>query len=158
MKYKGTVFLYNITGARARQIGMLCARLGLLVKAVEPDRYGVKLGILAGIPGFEAEAGQPKFEAEMSTGAGQPESAAEANTDACPPRFEDEMLVMKDFDQQTLDQFLRGFRSMKIPPVALKAVLTPTNCGWTSAELHEAIKEEHETILRQKQAQQAERR
>ncbi len=128
MKYKGTVYLYNITGARARQIGMLCVRLGLTVRQVEPSRFGEKLGAIAGVPGYEI-AGEP-FGGEG---------------------FTDEMLVMKDFDNQTLDNFLKGFRSMKIPSVPLKAVLTPTNCDWTSVALHDEIRKEHEAVMQQMQ-------
>ena len=45
-----------------------------------------------------------------------------------------------------LDRFLQGFRRNKIPPVGLKAVLTPTNSGWTSLELREELAREREAI------------
>ena len=131
MKHKGTVYLYNMSGSRARQIGLLCVRLGLAVRQVAPAMFGMKLGALAGIPGYEHD---------------------HAASEEAP--FEDEMLLMKDFDNQTLDAFLKGFRSMKIPPVPLKAVLTPTNSGWTSSQLRDAIHEEHEYMTRQKEAAQ----
>ena len=45
-----------------------------------------------------------------------------------------------------LDRFLQGFRRNKIPPVALKAVLTPTNRSWDSAALHSELLREREAI------------
>ena len=127
MKHKGTVLLYNITGDRSRQIKLLCVRQGLMIRQVEPAQYQMSLGALAGVEGYE------------------PEPAAYDGEG-----FTDEMLVMKDFDGPMLNRFLQGFRSMKIPPVALKAVLTETNCTWTSLKLHEEISAEHAAMAAQR--------
>lgn len=127
MKHKGTVLLYNITGDRSRQIRLLCIKQGLLIRQVEPAQYQMRLGALAGVEGYEPEPAS--YEGEG---------------------FTDEMLVMKDFDGRMLNSFLMGFRSMKIPPVALKAVLTETNCSWTSLKLHEEISAEHAAMMAQK--------
>ncbi len=127
MKHKGTVLLYNITGDRSRQIRLLCVRLGLLIRQVAPVQYRMTLGALAGVEGYEPEPAD--YEGEG---------------------FTDEMLVMKDFDGQMLDSFLQGFRAMKIKPVALKAVLTETNCTWNSLKLHEEISAEHAAMAAQK--------
>ena len=37
-------------------------------------------------------------------------------------------------------------RVAKLPPVALKAVLTDENMGWNVLELHEELLKEHETL------------
>lgn len=127
MKHKGTVLLYNIDGDRGRQIRLLCVKLGLFVRQVEKNQYGMTLGSLAGVPGYAAE--DADYEGEG---------------------FGEEMMLMKDFDGQMLNSFLNGFRSMKIAPVALKAVLTQTNCEWTSLKLHEEISAEHAAMTAQK--------
>ena len=53
---------------------------------------------------------------------------------------------MKGFDQGTLDRFLREFSRNRIERVDLKAVLTPGNVRWSSLELYEEIKKEHEAL------------
>ena len=37
-------------------------------------------------------------------------------------------------------------RVAKLPPVALKAVLTDENKGWNMLELHEELQKEHEAM------------
>ena len=60
--------------------------------------------------------------------------------------FSDEMLVLVNCTGPLLDRFLQGFRRNKIPPVALKAVLTPTNRTWDSAALHAELLRERQAI------------
>ena len=60
--------------------------------------------------------------------------------------FGDEMLVLVNCTGPLLDRFLQGFRRNKIPPVALKAVLTPTNRTWDSAALHAELLRERQAI------------
>lgn len=102
---------------------MLCLKLGLQIRSISKEQYGEPIGALAGVPGYTLTG-------EAYTGEG----------------FEDEMILMKGFTNQMLDAFLRGFRTMKIAPVALKAVLTEANCGWNSMELHEELVKEHEAM------------
>ena len=47
-----------------------------------------------------------------------------------------------------LNAFLHGFRADKIPPVSLKAILTPTNAGWNALQLHDELVKEREAIQR----------
>ena len=53
------------------------------------------------------------------------------------------MLVLAHFSDAQLSGFLQALRASKLPPIALKAVLTEENKGWNSLELHEALLEEH---------------
>ena len=55
-----------------------------------------------------------------------------------------EVLVFIGFDDAKLDSFLRTYRSLGVKPVALKAVSTMHNAGWTIFELIEHLKEEHQ--------------
>ena len=119
----GTALLYNLSGDKGRKIRMLCMKQKLKIKAVDPSQYGEKIGALAGIAGMEL-TGIPYDE----------------------DTFADEMMVLVDFSDQTLNRFLSGFKTLKIPRVDLKAVLTETNCQWTSIELHQEIAKEHEQM------------
>ena len=49
------------------------------------------------------------------------------------------MLVFVDFSNGLLDRFLTALRRAKVPPIPLKAVLTPTNARWTSGKLREEL-------------------
>ena len=60
--------------------------------------------------------------------------------------FEDELMVMAYLRKGQLERFLAAFRHAEIAPVALKAVLTPTNRNWTLRQLREALAEEHRAM------------
>ena len=55
-----------------------------------------------------------------------------------------EVLVFIGFDDSKLDLFLRTYKSLGVKPVALKAVSTMHNAGWSIYELIEHLKEEHQ--------------
>ena len=84
--------------------------LGLRTRLVEPAEYGLPRGELV-----EGKAPETPWTGEA---------------------FEDEVLLLVNCTGPLLDKFLQGFRRNKIPPVALKAVLTPTNREWDSVALH----------------------
>lgn len=123
MKQTGTVYFYNLDSGKGRQIKMLCIKLGLQIRAVSPSQYLEPIGALTGMPGYTVSG-------ERYSGEG----------------FSEEMLLMKGFPGGMLDRFLQGFRTMKIQPVALKAVLTEGNMGWNSLELHDELVKEHEAM------------
>lgn len=123
MRQSGVVFFYNLNSAKGRKIRMLCMKMGLRIRSIDKAQYLEPVGALAGVPGYTLTG-------EAYTGEG----------------FQDEMLVMKGFTEPVLDQFLRGFKTLKIEPVALKAILTEANCGWTSLALHEELVKEHEAM------------
>ena len=117
-----TLLMYNLSGERARAISMAAMRLKIRVRRVEPEEYGLPLAILCGLEAEAPEAVQV-----------QP--------------FEDEMLVMALFPAGMMNAFLQAMRRMGVAPVALKAVLTPTNAAWDSVRLHEELSREREAIL-----------
>lgn len=63
------------------------------------------------------------------------------------------VILMNGLDKKGLDQFLAALRSQCAadgqPPVALKAVVTPTNRGWKFAALAEELAREHALMHRQ---------
>ena len=115
------VLCYNLQPEKLGRLRVLALRLGIGVRVVEPEKFGLPVGALAGV---------------MNA----PETVEEAES------FSDEMLVMAHFRPGMLDAFLNGFRQSRIPPVKLKAMLTETNAAWSAARLHREIRAEHEQM------------
>ena len=115
------VLCYNLQPEKLGKLRVLALRLGIGVRVVEPEKFGLPVGALAGVM-------EP------------PETVEEAES------FSDEMLVMAHFRPGMLDAFLNGFRQSRIPSVKLKAMLTETNAAWNGARLHREIRAEHEQM------------
>lgn len=60
------------------------------------------------------------------------------------------VLVLYGFTNRRLDEFLSQLRRAKVPPVALKAVVTETNADWSFYELYQEIRAEHEKMTAEK--------
>ena len=116
------VLLYNLDDPKGAKIRRMALPLGLRTRLVAPEQYGLTLAALT-------EGEEPE-----SPWAGE--------------GFEEEMLLLVNCPGPLLDRFLQGFRRNKIPPVALKAVLTPTNRDWTSLRLREELSKEWAAIAR----------
>lgn len=112
---------YNLAPDKAQKIRMAAMRLKIRVRPVAKNEYRQTLAALCGM-----------------------EEAAEAVYDG--NGFDDEMLVMANFPAGMMNVFLGLFKRMGIAPVALKAMLTPTNAQWNSEKLHEEIKSEHQAM------------
>mgnify|MGYP001638833730 CR=1 FL=1 len=115
-----TILMYNLENDKGSRLRLLCLKLHVRVRSVRPGEYGEPLSALAGL---SAPTGAP----------------------ADGP-IEDEMLVFVNFDGNLLNRLLQQMRASRIPGVALKAVLTPTNMHWTSLQLHREIRQEHEAM------------
>ncbi|HJC00692.1 MAG TPA: DUF3783 domain-containing protein [Candidatus Flavonifractor merdavium] len=114
------VLLYNLNNEKGGKIRRMCLPLGLRTRLVEPAEYGLTLSQLV-----EGQGPETPWTGEC---------------------FSDELLLLVNCPGPLLDRFLQGFRRNRIPPVGLKAVLTPTNSGWTSLELREELAKEREAI------------
>ena len=114
---------YNLSGEKMQKIRLAAMRLKIRVRPVAKEEYGQTLAALCGM---------------------------EETTDAAygGAGFEDEMLVMANFPAAMMNTFLGLFRRMGIAPVALKAILTPTNAQWDSEKLHAEIASEHEAMMK----------
>ena len=122
MHMKG-VLLYNISADKLKKIRVILQPQpqGLVVTEEE---FALPVGQLAGVDGLSpAEKAQ--------------EDAEEA--------FREEMLVMCDLPSPVFSAFLNALRQNRCP-VALKAVLTETNAGWSSVRLHRELAAEHEAM------------
>lgn len=117
---------YNLSGEKMQKIQLAAMRLKIRVRPVEEDEYAQTVAALCGL--------EEKTDAAY-VGAG----------------FEDEMLVMANFPAGMMNVFLGLFRRMGIAPVALKAMLTPTNAAWNSEKLHAEIAGEHQAMMNGKE-------
>lgn len=118
------VLLYNFRDpARRERIRGWLDRKGVRALDVAPTELHHSLGALLELPGFDREPGL-----RLERG------------------FDEEMLVMFGFQGSLLHDLLAFFREEGLPPVPLKAMITPTNVYWSSLALHKALKEEHAQI------------
>lgn len=112
---------YNMEGERLSKIRLAAMRLKIRVRTVAPEEYALTLAALCGM---------------------EPASGAVHAGDA----FTQEMMVMANFPAGMMNAFLQTLRRMNVAPVALKAMLTPTNAAWDSVKLHGEIAAEHEAM------------
>ena len=120
---QAVLLCYNLAPEKAQKIRLAAMRLKIRVRPVAKEEYGQTLAALCGMEEMTDAA---------YGGAG----------------FEDEMLVMANFPAAMMNTFLGLFRRMGIAPVALKAILTPTNAQWDSEKLHAEIASEHEAMMK----------
>lgn len=118
-----TILAFNLGEAALAALRGVCQSLGLRLKAVPKEGFSMPLGGMAGLP-----------------------VVAPVNTSAA--AFDDPMLVMCGLDEQALDSFLKALRWTALPPIPLKAVLTPTNAAWSALTLHEELQREHAEMQR----------
>ena len=104
-------------------------RMGVRIRNIAPEQTGEKVGALAGLPGFEEQAGE---------------------TEA--PVIPEKLLVLRGFSQRRLQELLGGLRKAKVPPIPLKAMVTEHNADWTLYELYQEIQKEHEMMTGQKES------
>ena len=97
---------------------------GIRVHPVSPQQMGETVGHLFGLKGF----------APREDGAAVPAAPAEP------------ALVLSGFSRQRLDALLSALKRAGVPTIAHKAMLTPTNVGWTFAQLCEEISREHQAM------------
>ena len=130
---------YNLNGPKARNVHMAAMRLKIRVRNVAKEEYALPLAVLLGAGSADSAVDavrDPQIEQVDKT-----ENAAQSQSGA--QDFSDEMLVMAFFPQGMVNVFLQTMRRAGISPIALKAVLTPTNAAWSSTQLHEELAREH---------------
>ena len=64
--------------------------------------------------------------------------------------FHDPMLVFCGLSSAKLEQLLTAMRRASLPPIPLKAILTTTNRDWTSQQLWQELRREHEAMMQQR--------
>ena len=116
------VLLFRVEPIKAAQIESLCNNLGISTSKIGLADYSQKLAYLAGIPGF------PREDIEY-TG----------------PEFPSEMMVFSNMADM-LDRFLSEYKKAGIPPIDLKAVITPHNIFWSAEDLYKELSKEHQAF------------
>lgn len=124
MANKAQILLFHVEPGKAKQIEAVCRSLKLQTVKVKPSSYNQKLGYLAGITGFNRE-----------------------NTTYQGPDFPSEMMVFSGMDSDTVDAFLAKYKEASIPPISLKAILTPHNVFWSADNLYKELFREHQNFL-----------
>ena len=118
-----TILFYNLNNPKGKQIKLLCMRLKIRIRQVEPADYTLPVGKLLGLDDITL----------TETGTSE--------TD-----FTDEMLVFSGFTGGMLDHFLNEYKKMRIPKTALKAIITEHNISWSSIALHAELQKEHDAM------------
>lgn len=116
---------------RTRKLKGIFVRLGIRIRNISPEQMGETVGFLAGLEGY---------------------GPAEAGEDFPAPA--EEMLVMKNFTSRKIDELILAIRKAGLKKIELKAVVTPTNAGWTFYKLYEEIREERRQVLEQAEKSQ----
>lgn len=125
MANNAQVLLFRVEPVKATQIESLCRNLGICTSRINISDYSQKLAYLAGIPGFPRE-----------------------DKDYTGPEFPSEMMVFSNMADR-LDQFLSEYKKAGIPPIGLKAVITPHNIFWSAEDLYKELFKEHQYFQKQ---------
>ena len=113
------VLMYNIEQEKRIKIKLLCRKLNINAREVEKSEFGMKLSTLLGLDDDKTVAPDSDFDGEM--------------------------LYLSNFYGATLNIFLNQLKKQNTP-VALKAVQTDSNIGYTSCELYRELCEEHKMM------------
>ncbi len=126
-----TVLLYQLSEVQKARLTRVCLLMKIRRIIVEPNQYGKSIGQLLG-----KETILPSLEEYARATKGQ-------------ETIDQPMLVMQGFDNANLDVFLKGLRNSAVPPIALKAIVTPANISWTSLQLYRELQKEHLAFQKQ---------
>ena len=114
------ILLFGVNTQKDRAVRVAAEKIGADVMAVNRRDYGQKIGTLAGISGFRKDG-----KAYLG------------------PDFATEMLVFSGMLPEQMDTFLAEYKATGLPPVALKAIVTPHNVSWTADALFRELLKEH---------------
>ena len=111
--------LYHLEGDRARKVKAVLVQNRIRIRVIPRVDYLQPVGALAGVR--EVERTREVYDGE---------------------ELAEEMLVFGGIYGKRLDTVLAGMRRAKVS-VALKAVLTESNAGWSGIRLFEELEREH---------------
>lgn len=114
------ILAYNFTPERLQALKLICMMLRTQLRAVAREELLQPVGYLAGL-------------SEVA-----PVSDAYSGDEG-----QEEMLLMCGFSRQDLDRLLAAIKKGKLRQVALKAMLTSTNCTWSGLQLLQELSQEH---------------
>ena len=111
------ILAVHFPAKKLAKLRMAAMRLGAKVRVVEKWEYLNAVGALTG----DLDSFESFYDGED---------------------FPGELLVFAHFSDAQLNLFLQAIRAAKLPPVALKAVLTDENKGWNVLELREELQKQ----------------
>lgn len=123
---KKKLLLFNMDEKKTALIRAICTNLNVRIIKIYRPQYGESIGALAGIPTFRL-TNQPYRGEDFAV-------------------FSMEMMVMCGFPPDELDAFLKAYREAGIPPVWLKATVTPHNIHWSAAQLYGELAKENRQL------------
>lgn len=123
MANNSRVLLFHIESSKAKQIEAICRSLKIQTHKIKPSSYSQKLGYLAGISGFNRE-----------------------NVTYTGSDFPTEMMIFSGMDSDMVDIFLTKYKEASIPPIGLKAIVTPHNIFWSATDLYKELFKEHQSL------------
>ena len=110
------ILAYNFTPERLQALKLICMMLRTQLREELLQPVGYLAGLSEVAPVSEAYSGD---------------------------EGQEEMLLMCGFSRQDLDRLLAAVKKGKLRQVALKAMLTPTNCTWSGLQLLQELSQEH---------------
>ena len=123
---KELAMFYNFSDERFRKAKFALMPLKIQVKKVEKEDFNQPIG-------FHCKASRAlSLQAEKFDGDG----------------LDEEMIVMHNFTNKTIDSLIRALNKCGVGRVPLKAVITPTSKDWDSLTLIKALKADHEEMLK----------
>ena len=118
------ILLYTPDTAKQEAISKLCSLLSFEIRLLEPADFRSNVGYLAGLP-IQATSDSP-----------------------IPPLSTlPELMILCGISQNDLDTFLDIYNQSGISPIALKAMLTTHNIGWSLYELARHLQAEHQRMF-----------
>lgn len=107
----------------AARAGRVFLSLRIRVRTARADQMGQTVGFLLGLKGHAERPDAPALPAPARP-----------------------VLVLSGFTRARMDQLFAALRREGLPPIDLKAVVTPTNVSWTLGELCAELAREHEAM------------
>lgn len=130
------LLLFGSDDAEFQKINQIASRLKLHMERVDPADYALTLGEIAS--GSHKTASCAKSADSASTSASADDASAlscpQAPTSAASPALSESLLVMCHLSDKRMDKLLFELRRADAK-LSYKAVLTPTNAGWTLPRL-----------------------
>ncbi len=124
---KPVALFYNFSEERFRKARFFLIPLKITARAVPQKDFNQPIGFLAGIKEIEP-CGEP-FDGNG---------------------FSDEMIVMHNFTNNTVESLIKALIKCGIGRVPLKAVITSSNKEWNGVQLCSAIKADHLEMTKKK--------
>lgn len=127
---KPAILAFNFEGDRLKKLQAVCEDLSIALNNIcaseTPEAFSLTLGDLL-------DGGSVSTQTELS---------AEAKLAMSALAFPDELYVLANLPEETLNAFLKAARDNDLW-IPLKAVATPTNAGWRPMALKMELSEEH---------------